>query len=590
MSKLVQLLPGTLVAGDFRVVEPLSSGGMGAVYVAEQRSTGKRRALKVMHPQLVAEPKLRERFVQEARVGALIKSDHVVQVIAAGVESELGDMPWIAMELLEGQDLADYVAARGHLTAREALGVLRQVAHALAAAHAAGVVHRDIKPENVFVARSQSAHVPTSIKVLDFGIAKVVAQAKTTATALVGSPAWMAPEQTDPAVPITPATDVWAVGLLTFWMLTGRSYWTRAHDPGSSMLALMREILFGDAVPASERARAYEVAERLPSGFDAWFARCIERDPELRYPEASAMLSALEQVLDVAAVEASIPPPSVPYSLARGPTRSLADELASGSIEPPASSVDQATGGWLEERGLATLLGGENTADTSRDVDAPAAPREPRAKEPATEALRQVPFGGTAPGVESEPAPRAERAPRTASRKNLYLTAALGAVALGAAAFFWRTRNDTSATPTDAPAPTSLASVPSASQIPAPRDEPSAAPSASAPPSASASAPAAAPARPPFNEAHAQARLRGAVFGAENGCATFLGPAVAFGITVTWDPVTGNVSNVAVSGPPGHEVQSRRFCVQSHFRSVHVTPYAGAARSSTVSVSLPERQ
>src|SRR5262245_48171552 len=117
MATPLQPAPGLVVGNDFRIVRPLSSGGMGAVYVAEQISTGKPRALKLMHTTLVTDPKLRERFEQEARVGALIASDHVVQVVAAGVD--ISGTPWIAMELLEGEDLSAYVQRRGALSVAE---------------------------------------------------------------------------------------------------------------------------------------------------------------------------------------------------------------------------------------------------------------------------------------------------------------------------------------------------------------------------------------------------------------------------------------------------------------------------------------
>src|SRR5688572_19878197 len=174
----VQPTPGTVFGGEFKIVRALSSGGMGAVYIAEQASTGKTRALKLMHPELVADAKLRERFEQEARVGALIASDHVVQVIAAGIDPATG-APWMAMELLEGEDLADYLRRRGALPVDEVREIFRQLCHALGAAHAAGIVHRDMKPENIFLAKTRSASGEVCVKVLDFGIAKVVAESKT---------------------------------------------------------------------------------------------------------------------------------------------------------------------------------------------------------------------------------------------------------------------------------------------------------------------------------------------------------------------------------------------------------------------------
>src|SRR5450432_1296253 len=110
--RISTLTPGTVFAGDYRVIQPLSEGGMGAVYVAEQISTGKHRALKLMLPQLVADPSLRRRFEQEARIASLIESEHVVEVVGAGVDAGTG-LPWLAMELLNGEDLSKCVRRRG---------------------------------------------------------------------------------------------------------------------------------------------------------------------------------------------------------------------------------------------------------------------------------------------------------------------------------------------------------------------------------------------------------------------------------------------------------------------------------------------
>ena len=215
------LAPGVLFAKDFEVVRPLSSGGMGAVYVVLQKSTGKQRALKLMLPQLVSDAALRQRFEREARVGSLIESDHVIEVVAAGVDEPTG-MPWLVMELLKGQDLGAVVAAQGPLPLAAVRTILQQLCHAVGAAHAAGIVHRDLKPENVFIADSKRAGEKYLIKVLDFGIARIAAEAATQHTGAMGSPAWMAPEQTERAA-ITPAADVWAIGLVAFHLLTRRS-------------------------------------------------------------------------------------------------------------------------------------------------------------------------------------------------------------------------------------------------------------------------------------------------------------------------------------------------------------------------------
>jgi serine/threonine protein kinase len=204
---------------------------------------------------------------------------------------------------------------RGAFQPAEVYEVFRQIGHALSAAHAVGVVHRDMKPENIFVARTRGATELNAIKILDFGIAKVVAEAKTMVTAALGTPLWMAPEQTDPRAPITPATDVWPLGLIAFTMLTRQVYWKTAADPMAAMTALMREILIDPLVPASQRAAEFGVTGALPPGFDAWFARCINRDPRGRFSNAAEALGALGPALFAAGTTSrsvALPLPSEP--------------------------------------------------------------------------------------------------------------------------------------------------------------------------------------------------------------------------------------------------------------------------------------
>jgi serine/threonine protein kinase len=249
---VTNLQPGSVIAGDFRVVSRLSQGGMGTVFVAEQLSTGKPRALKLMLPQLVADPALRQRFEQEARIGSRIDSEHVVEVVGAGVDAGTG-MPWLAMELLRGEDLAQFVVRRGALPAGEVLAVFEQLCHALGAAHTVGIVHRDLKPENLFLAEARRAGVAFTVKVLDFGIAKITQEATTKGTQAMGSPIWMAPEQSSRS-PVTPATDVWALGLIAFYLLTGKYFWRAAQRDDATVMELMREVLFEPVLPASARA------------------------------------------------------------------------------------------------------------------------------------------------------------------------------------------------------------------------------------------------------------------------------------------------------------------------------------------------
>lgn len=293
---LTRLESGQVFAGDFEVLRPLAEGGMGAVYVARQRSTGHERALKVMHASIAADALSRAKFEQEARVGARVESDHVVQVVAAGYD-EPTSTPWLAMELLRGEDLASLLRRRGGLPVGEARMVLSQVGHALSAAHRIGLVHRDLKPENVFVAESRRTDNVFTVKVLDFGIAKLLQENRTaaTATTAMGSPLWMSPEQTERQGKISPATDVWAYGLVAFASLTGRSYWLSAEDETATMHAILREILIEPLEPASRRAASRGAT--LPEGFDGWFSRCVARDAAQRFRDGGEACAALMPLL-----------------------------------------------------------------------------------------------------------------------------------------------------------------------------------------------------------------------------------------------------------------------------------------------------
>lgn len=289
------MAPGWVIANDFVVRSRLGEGGMGSVWVAEQKSTGKLRALKVMHREIVADAVLARRFVQEAKIGARIQSEHVVEVVAAGIDEASGT-PYLVMELLEGADLRARLATAGPMAPALVVGVLEQICHAMAAAHEASVVHRDLKPENIFLARSRRAGGPPfMVKVLDFGIAKFVAEASTRATrGTVGSPMWMAPEQTSPG-PVGPPADVWALGLVAYEMLTARSFWRTPNAEGGTTAQLLREIVL-DPIPVASARAAEQRRGPLPPWFDTWFARCIEREPANRYADAAEAWAALRRV------------------------------------------------------------------------------------------------------------------------------------------------------------------------------------------------------------------------------------------------------------------------------------------------------
>lgn len=272
---------------------------MGALYVAEQLSTASMRALKVLRRDYVSDPTLYKRFEREAQVAARIPSEHVAQTIAAGVDRKL-DVPWIAMELLEGQNLADAVAEHGPMAKERVREILEQLCHALAAAHKLGIVHRDLKPANVFLSEARRIGAQRVVKVLDFGIAKILAESVTIQGAPLGTPTWMAPEQTNGEA-ATPATDVWALGLLAFFMLTGRSFWRAAahipHNRAEGQIAVMREILHEPIPIAWTRAIELGVQNTIPPGFNEWFAQCVARRPDDRFVSAGAAYAALANTL-----------------------------------------------------------------------------------------------------------------------------------------------------------------------------------------------------------------------------------------------------------------------------------------------------
>jgi eukaryotic-like serine/threonine-protein kinase len=290
---------GTVVGRDFMVQRLLRKGAMGAVYIAEQLSTSQLRAIKLLRREYVADDTLFKRFEREAQMAARIQSEHVTQIISSGVDEKL-KAPWIAMELLQGQTLGDHVHEDGCLAPKEVAEILEQVCHALAAAHALGIVHRDLKPANVFISEAHRVGATKTVKVLDFGIAKIVAEALTLTGSPLGTPTWMAPEQTR-GEQCAPQTDVWTLGLLAFYMLTGKVFWKSAHrslKPEEMDALVMLEIRDQPVPIASMRALELGVSDKIPKGFNEWFAQCVARSPSDRFFTAKACFGALARTLN----------------------------------------------------------------------------------------------------------------------------------------------------------------------------------------------------------------------------------------------------------------------------------------------------
>ncbi len=310
----VQLAQGVTVAGSFRLVHELGRGAMGAVWRAHHTRLNVPCAVKFILGEAAEAPGPRARFEQEAQAAALLRSPHVVQVFDYGVWQGI---PYIAMELLEGEDLDARLARAGRLGLGEAAAIVAQIALALERAHAAGLVHRDLKPANVFLVPEGGREL---VKILDFGIAKRVSDFDGGVTkdgAFLGTPCYMSPEQTRNSRSVDYRSDLWSLGVIAFESVTGR----RPFD-GDSLGELLQGIASGPLPVPSHYAPS------LPAAFDEWWARAAVREPGARFPSARAMADALAQV----AVSCPAAPPAAnAVSAAPPPLRAtLATHAASG--------------------------------------------------------------------------------------------------------------------------------------------------------------------------------------------------------------------------------------------------------------------
>jgi serine/threonine protein kinase len=280
--------PGDVIADKYEVIKIIGSGGMGYVVSATHIELGHQVALKFLRPELLVHRDLVARFAREARTAVMIKSEHVARVFDVGTLPEAG--PFIAMEMLEGQDLGRVVCERGALPVEAAIDYILQACEALATAHALGIVHRDIKPENLFLSRS----VPgvDVIKVLDFGISKLGVpepaapqgsrRPTVRSTSAVGSPTYMSPEQIRALDDVDARADVWALGCVLYELLCGAP----AFD-APSLTQLAAKILERPPVPLRS------LKADLPAELEAVVARCLGKDPSRRFQNVGELASAL---------------------------------------------------------------------------------------------------------------------------------------------------------------------------------------------------------------------------------------------------------------------------------------------------------
>lgn len=279
---------GQVISDKYKLLRLLGDGGMGSVYEAEHMRLGTHVAIKVLHTELARRTGIAERFVQEARVSAQIRSPHVVQV--TDVESTSDGIAYLVMELLQGEPLSGVVRRQQKLPVPTAAEYTTQILQALEAAHALGVIHRDLKPDNVFVTFSGGKPV---LKLIDFGIAKLkTAQAGqqtknlTVAGMLMGTPEYMAPEQAYSAAEVDVRADLYAVGVMLYEMLSGKPP-VEASDPR----VLVGKVERGEVTPLVQAAPGIEP---VLAGF---VHRAMAPRPELRFATATEMRVALDDII-----------------------------------------------------------------------------------------------------------------------------------------------------------------------------------------------------------------------------------------------------------------------------------------------------
>jgi len=273
---------GSVVAGRYRIDRVLGAGTMGVVVAAWHLELEQAVAIKFLNPSVLGATEALERFRREARAAARIKSEHVVRVLDVGSLSD--GLPFIVMELLNGRSLEDELTVRGPFSVSEAVGHVLQVIDALAEAHVAGIVHRDLKPANLFL--SERPDRSGVVKVLDFGISKVVGEAAgmglTRTGMIVGSPLYMAPEQLRSTKSVDQRADIWALGTILFQLLTARTPYNAESAPD------LYAMLLRDAPTSISLYRT-----DLPDGIESVILRCLERDPDRRFQNVGELAEAL---------------------------------------------------------------------------------------------------------------------------------------------------------------------------------------------------------------------------------------------------------------------------------------------------------
>ena len=326
-------MEGLVLSERYRLVSQLGQGGMGSVWRAVHVELGTPAAIKLIDPEIASNEEALARFKREAQAAATLRSPHVVQILDYGVDN---GTPYIAMELMEGESLADRLERVGRLDPHTTAMIMNQVGRAVSKAHEIGVVHRDLKPDNIFIVRNEDEELA---KVLDFGIAKstgdgfgAMGAPETRTGAMLGTPYYMSPEQAGGKKTVDHRSDTWAMAVIAFECLVGR----RPFD-SDTLGGLVLTICTEDPPVPSQ-------VGPVPAGFDEWFARATARTPDERFQTARELAAELKVICGIGRAEM---PSTVDGELPSGPYSAqypygLTPNPAAGSL-PLGVTGDEAT-------------------------------------------------------------------------------------------------------------------------------------------------------------------------------------------------------------------------------------------------------
>jgi serine/threonine-protein kinase len=316
--------------GNYRAVSLLGEGGMGAVYMAEHPDIGRKVAIKVLRAEFSRDPQLLQRFLNEARAANAIRHPNIIEILDSGTTEE--GMPYLVMELLEGQSLNSRIRNAGRLSLKDSLEFAYQTASAVGAAHRKGIVHRDLKPDNIFVVPSMTEPGRELIKVLDFGIAKLLTpgkgeSVKTRTGMLMGTPVYMSPEQCLGTKDVDSRSDVYALGLILFEMLCGKPPF---FSEG-----------FGELVNLHLNAPPplpHSIVPDLPGPVEGVVLKALAKKPEERYSTMAELQAALKAAAGPTLILRGSSSPDLVRDTLAGPSASR----RAAPTAPPANTLSPA--------------------------------------------------------------------------------------------------------------------------------------------------------------------------------------------------------------------------------------------------------